>query len=70
MGSHQTAVELVGSFSNEELFTKQYFDWTGTTSLGSYCISALPSHYDWALKPTPRSRKTDLVSVQHNVLTK
>lgn len=48
--SHALALELTKGFSNEELFTKQYFDWTGTTSLGSYCVSAMPSHYDWALK--------------------
>lgn len=48
--SHEATVKLTMTFSNEELFTKQYFDWTGTTTLGSYCISAMPSHYDWALK--------------------
>ncbi|WP_017818805.1 ClbS/DfsB family four-helix bundle protein [Vibrio sp. L85] len=48
--SHESAVKLTMTFFNEELFTKQYFDWTGTTTLGSYCISAMPSHYDWAFK--------------------
>ncbi|MCG8621929.1 MAG: ClbS/DfsB family four-helix bundle protein [Proteobacteria bacterium] len=48
--SHDEVMALMETLSNEELFTKQYFDWTGTTSLGSYCISALSSHYDWALK--------------------
>ncbi|WP_413111895.1 ClbS/DfsB family four-helix bundle protein [Thaumasiovibrio sp. DFM-14] len=48
--SHKAALELTSTFSNEELFTKRHFDWTGTTTLGSYCISAMPSHYDWALK--------------------
>lgn len=48
--SHNAALELAKSFTNEELFTKQYFSWTGTTSLGSYCISAMPSHYEWAIK--------------------
>jgi hypothetical protein len=48
--SHQKSLKLVQKFSNDALFTKQYFDWTGTTSLGSYCVSALPSHYDWATK--------------------
>ncbi|MGO3678157.1 MAG: ClbS/DfsB family four-helix bundle protein, partial [Microbacteriaceae bacterium] len=27
-----------------------FFPWTGTTSLGSYCVSATSSHYDWAIK--------------------
>ncbi|WP_345854672.1 ClbS/DfsB family four-helix bundle protein [Shewanella algae] len=48
--SHEAALELVKSFTNEELFTKLYFNWTGTTTLGSYCVSAMPSHYDWAFR--------------------
>ncbi|MFC2579722.1 MAG: ClbS/DfsB family four-helix bundle protein, partial [Bacteroidota bacterium] len=26
------------------------FDWTGTSTLGAYCVSATASHYDWAIK--------------------
>ncbi len=48
--SHEEVLELVKTFSDEQLFTKKFFDWTGTTSLGSYCVSAMPSHYDWASK--------------------
>jgi len=48
--SHSEAMQVIDSFSDEELFTKKYFPWTGTTSLGSYCISATSSHYDWAMK--------------------
>jgi hypothetical protein len=48
--SHAEVLSLVGEFSDEELFTKKYFPWTGSTSLGSYCISATSSHYDWAIK--------------------
>ncbi|WP_020405497.1 ClbS/DfsB family four-helix bundle protein [Hahella ganghwensis] len=48
--SHKSVIEMVQKFSNEELFTKKYFDWTGTTSLGSYCVSTLSSHYEWAIK--------------------
>ena len=33
--SHTQTVKLIESFSDEELFTKKYFPWTGTTSLGS-----------------------------------
>lgn len=50
MQSHADVMKLVGTFSDEQLFTKKYFPWTGTTSLGSYCISSVPSHYDWAIK--------------------
>ena len=45
---------LIGKFTNEELFTKAHFPWTGTTSLDSYCVSATSSHYEWAIKKTPR----------------
>lgn len=48
--SHQEMMALAASLSNEALFTKQYFTWTGTTSLGSYFVSSLSSHYDWAIK--------------------
>ena len=48
--SHQQCINLIEGFSDEALFTKKYFDWTGTTSVGSYCISATSSHYDWAIK--------------------
>lgn len=48
--SHAAALARVKQFTDEALFTKQFFNWTGTTTLGSYCVSAMPSHYDWALK--------------------
>ncbi|MCL3781434.1 ClbS/DfsB family four-helix bundle protein [Prolixibacteraceae bacterium JC049] len=48
--SHKSVLECIQSFSNDELFMKKVFDWTGTTSLGSYCVSATSSHYDWAIK--------------------
>lgn len=48
--SHVEVIKVIGSFTDEELFTKKYFPWTGTSSLGSYCISATSSHYEWAIK--------------------
>lgn len=48
--SHSRVMATIEEFSNEELFTKQFFSWTGTTTLGSYCVSATASHYDWASK--------------------
>lgn len=48
--SHTAVVALIGEFTNEELFTKAHFPWTGTTSLCSYCVSATSSHYEWAIK--------------------
>lgn len=55
--SHSKVMELIGSFTNEELFTNKYFSWTGTTSLGSYCVSATSSHYDWAMKKIKKHKK-------------
>jgi len=49
-GSHERVMELIATFSDDELFVKKYFTWTGTTNLGGYCVSATSSHYDWAIK--------------------
>ena len=48
--SHKKVLQLIETFSNDELFVKRFFKWTGTSSLGSYCVSATSSHYDWAMK--------------------
>lgn len=48
--SHGRALQLVESFSNEELFTKNIFGWTGNNTLGSYFVSSMSSHYEWAIK--------------------
>ena len=55
--SHSDAIKLIDTFSDEELFTNKYFSWTGTTSLGSYCVSATSSHYDWAMKKIKKHKK-------------
>ncbi|WRS30481.1 ClbS/DfsB family four-helix bundle protein [Actinomycetaceae bacterium MB13-C1-2] len=56
--SHQNVVRLVEGFTDEELFEKTHFDWTGTATLGSYCASATSSHYDWAMKKIRASLRT------------
>ena len=48
--SHTKVISLAEQFTNEELFTKKYFPWTGTSDLGSYFVSTTASHYDWAIK--------------------
>lgn len=48
--SHKKVMSLIESFTNEELFAKGSFDWTGTSTLGAYCVSTTASHYDWAIK--------------------
>ena len=56
--SHAEVMALIEGFSDEALFTKQYYSWTGTSSLGSYCVSATSSHYDWAMKKLKNHIKT------------
>ncbi|MCI5830026.1 MAG: ClbS/DfsB family four-helix bundle protein [Treponema sp.] len=48
--SHARVMALAESFTDEELFTKKYYDFTGTSSLGSYFVSNCSSHYDWAIR--------------------
>lgn len=55
--SHREVMELLEGFTDEQLFTKSYYKWTGTTSLGAYFISNTSSHYDWALKKLRTHRK-------------
>lgn len=48
--SHDAVMKLIEYFSNDELFTKGHFLWTGGSTLGQYCVSTTSSHYDWAIK--------------------
>lgn len=48
--SHKDVLKLIDTFTNDALFLKKQFSWTGTTTLGSYCVSATASHYSWAIK--------------------
>jgi len=55
--SHKDVMVLVQKHNDDELFTKKKYQWTGTTSLGSYFISATSSHYDWGLKTVKPLKK-------------
>jgi hypothetical protein len=48
--SHAEVMVLVERHTDAELFTKQRYAWTGSTSLGAYLVSSTSSHYDWAVK--------------------
>jgi hypothetical protein len=50
--------ERIKSHTNEELFSKKRYKWTGTTSMGSYFVSATSSHYDWAMKLIRKYKKS------------
>lgn len=49
--------KIINAHSNEVLFEKKRYKWTGSTSLGAYLISNTSSHYDWAFKLIKKSMK-------------
>ena len=55
--SHDEVMKLAETFSNEELFSKGVFSWAGGNALGSYFVSNLSSHYDWAMKKLKAHKK-------------
>lgn len=55
--SHHRVMAVISPFTNEELFSKGAFPWTGASSLGSYCVSATSSHYDWAARKLKAHQK-------------
>jgi len=58
--SNVEVIAMIEQFSNDELFAKKNFSWTGTSTLGSYCVSATASHYDWAMKKIKKHIKSYL----------
>lgn len=49
-GSYKQVFEIMEQHSEEDLFTKKKYKWTGSTSLGIYLISNTCGHYNWAIK--------------------
>lgn len=47
-GSHDRVIAVIESCTDDDLFTRRRFEWTGSTSVGSYLVSASSSHYAWA----------------------
>ena len=56
--SHKSVMKIIDEFSSDELFSKGSYSWTGNSTLGSYCVSATASHYDWAIKKIKAHNKT------------
>lgn len=48
--SHTESMELLATLDSQTLFVKKHYKWCGSTSLGSYCVSATSSHYAWAIQ--------------------
>lgn len=55
--SFENVRSLIEKHSDEELFEKKRYKWTGTISLGAYFVSATSSHYDWAIKLIKKAKK-------------
>ena len=55
--SFEQIQKIIKKHTEEELFVKKKYKWTGSTSLGSYLISASSSHYAWALKLIKKASK-------------
>ena len=55
--THREVMALAEKLSEEELYTRGYFDWTGNNALASYFISNTSSHYDWALRKLKAHRR-------------
>lgn len=55
--SHKEVLAKAMQFSEAELFEKGVYKLDGTSVLGSYFVSVMPSHYDWALKKLKAHRK-------------
>jgi len=55
--SYKQVQKIIQKHSEEDLFEKRKFKWTGTTSMGAYLISATSSHYDWAFKLIRKAKK-------------
>ena len=56
-GSHKKVQKIINKHSNEELFEKNRYHWTGSTSLGVYIISNSSSHYVWGIKLIKKVKK-------------
>ena len=55
--THDQLMELIEKHSEDDLYTKKKYGWTGSTSLAVYLRLSLSSHYDWAIKLIKKCRK-------------
>lgn len=55
--SHSDMMKLAESFTDEELFSKGVYKWTGASVLGAYFRANMSSHYNWAIKKINAHKK-------------
>lgn len=54
--TNNKVMSLLDNYNTEELFTKGYYKWVGS-SLGQYFISVTLGHYDWAMTKLKAHKK-------------
>lgn len=55
--SYAELQKIINQHTNDELFEKSRYKWTGTTSLGAYIISNTSSHYNWGYTLIKKAKK-------------
>ena len=55
--SYLKVQRIIENHTDDELFEKKRYKWTGTTSLAAYLISNTSSHYSWAIRLIKKSLK-------------
>lgn len=48
--SFEKIQRIINQHSNDELFERKRYPWTGNNSLGAYLVSSTSSHYEWGMK--------------------
>lgn len=61
--SYAEIQKVIAAHTDEDLFAKRRYRWTGSTSLVSYLVSASSSHYDWAYRLIKKMKKGHAESV-------
>ena len=56
--THEKVMTLTANFSDEELFARRYFNFTGKLNLAAYITGSTSSHYDWAIKKIRKHKRS------------
>lgn len=59
--THSKLIEIVNKHTEEELFTKKKYTWTGSSNMSVYLRSALSSHYMWGFSLIKKHFRNKLV---------
>lgn len=55
--SHREVVDVIAAHTQQQLFDKGVYAWTGSTTLGAYLVSSTSSHYAWGVKTLKAIRR-------------